>query len=171
MNKDRTDDAEYDGAPFSSDRAVIESVLSLFIRGAVRDGCRIWGLPSSRTKNRCVLANTAVEGQTNCDWSLEGKLQSELNHARRPEVKHTGAGKDAVGIVLHGGGAVDRAIAMVLVGRERWIARRQVQDVADGSVWQVEIRIVEGVEHGDAGFKDNLLAELARVAEFQIEGL
>src|SRR6185437_842151 len=130
-------------------------------------------LPSRCEKNRCVLANTAAGKSNDLFVELERQLQAEFNHARSTQIEHARAGKDAVSIVLHGGCAVNGAIAIIGIRRQAGIAWRacQIQYAADGSIRQIEVGIVEGVEHGNAGFNGETLTKFTRIAKFEIESL
>ena len=44
-----------------------------------------------RTKNRCVLANTAAGKTTAVGLELELQLHTKLNNTRRTQIEHSGA--------------------------------------------------------------------------------
>ena len=60
-----------------------------------------------RTKNRCVLANTAAEKRTTAGFKLELQLHAELNDTRRTQIEHSSTRQSAEPVVIGLGGIID----------------------------------------------------------------
>lgn len=61
----------------------------------------------SRTKNRCVLANTAAGKKAVVGVELELQLHSKLNHSRRTQIEYAGTRYSAEPVVIGLGGIID----------------------------------------------------------------